>query len=254
MKIVLIGSGNVAAVLGRKFRQAGHQISQVVSRNASAASALAYEWDTESTSYPSIIKKDADFYIIAVSDEAIAEVARELELPGKIVAHTAASVSKDVLQTVTEHYGVFYPLQSLHKEMNEPPEIPVFFDGADKITRTKLAALARSISPKHTTLAGDDYRIKLHLAAVVVNNFTNHLYALAENFCRQEGISFYELLPLIEETTRRIKETSPRLLQTGPAIRQDEETLRKHRILLEKYPELKKIYTLFSENIKNFHT
>ena len=68
MNIVIIGSGNVAAILGRKFLKAGHSIVQIYSRNASAASELAYEWDTESTNYKSLIVKNADVYIIAVSD------------------------------------------------------------------------------------------------------------------------------------------------------------------------------------------
>jgi predicted dinucleotide-binding enzyme len=91
MEIVMIGSGNVAAVLGRKFKAAGHSIAQVYSRNASEASKLAYEWDTESTNYISLINKTADVYLIAVSDEAIDDVVRELKLPGRVVAHTAAS-------------------------------------------------------------------------------------------------------------------------------------------------------------------
>ena len=124
MEIVIIGSGNVAAVLGRKFKAAGHNILQVISRNASAASALAYEWDTESANYISLINKMADVYIIAVSDDAIDNVVTDLRLPGKVVAHTAASVSKEILKNVTAHYGVFYPLQSLRKDMTILPEIP----------------------------------------------------------------------------------------------------------------------------------
>ena len=127
MDIVILGSGNVAAVLGRKFKAAGHNILQIVSRNASVASKLAYEWDTESTNYSSIINRNADFYLIAVSDDAIHEVVDALKLPKKVVAHTAASVSKDVLKNVSDHYGVFYPLQSLHKEDINPPEAPIFF-------------------------------------------------------------------------------------------------------------------------------
>ncbi|MCH5687247.1 NAD(P)-binding domain-containing protein [Niabella sp. W65] len=71
MNIVMIGSGNVAAVLGRKFVAAGHHIVQILSRNAGAASELAYEWNTESANYSSLIYKDADVYIIAVADDAI---------------------------------------------------------------------------------------------------------------------------------------------------------------------------------------
>lgn len=249
MDIVILGSGNVAAVLGRKFKAAGHNILQVVSRNAPAASGLAYEWDTESTNYPSIINRAADFYLIAVSDDAIDDVVEDLRLPKKVVAHTAASVSKDVLKNVSDHYGVFYPLQSLNKDDINPPEAPIFFDGSDEFTKKKLEVLANSISPRHVSQANDDTRLKLHVAAVFVNNFTNHLYALAENYCKKEGIDFKELLPLIEETSSRLKENSPSQLQTGPAIRHDNETIQKHLALLEKHPQLKKVYELLTASI-----
>jgi len=252
MDIVILGSGNVAAVLGRKFKAAGHNILQVVSRNASVASKLAYEWDTESTNYPSIINRNADVYIIAVSDDAIDNVVADLRLPKKIVAHTAASVSKDVLKNVSDHYGVFYPLQSLHKEDFDLPEAPIFLDGSDEYTKKKLEALANSISPQHVSRASDDVRMKLHVAAVFVNNFTNHLYALAEDYCKKEGIDFKELLPLIEETASRIKDISPSKSQTGPAARNDEETIQKHLKLLESYHELKRVYEFLTANIKTF--
>lgn len=250
MDIVIIGSGNVAAVLGRKFRAAGHQIVQVVSRNAKAASELAYEWDTESTNYKSTINRLADVYIIAVSDDAIGEVADELKLPGKVVAHTAASVSKEVLQKVTAHYGVFYPLQSLRTEMPGLPDIPVFVDGSDDLTITRLKALAQSISPEQVAEAGTEDRIKMHVAAVLVSNFTNHLYKLAADYCRKEGLEFNQLQPLIEETALRLKNISPGEAQTGPAIRQDEDTIQKHLELLKEYPLLKEIYSLMTKSIR----
>ncbi|HET9747200.1 MAG TPA: Rossmann-like and DUF2520 domain-containing protein, partial [Chitinophagaceae bacterium] len=209
MEIVILGSGNVAAVLGRKFKAAGHNILQVVSRNPSAASKLAYEWDTESTNYPSIINRSAEVYLVAVSDDAIDEVVSDLRLPGKVVAHTAASVSKDVLKNVSDHYGVFYPLQSLHKEDINLPEAPIFFDGSDEVAIKKLASLANSISSQHVSQATDDIRLKLHIAAVFVNNFTNYLYSLAEDYCKNEGIDFRKLIPLISETASRVKEIPP---------------------------------------------
>ncbi|HET6767039.1 MAG TPA: Rossmann-like and DUF2520 domain-containing protein [Chitinophagaceae bacterium] len=252
MDIVILGSGNVAAVLGRKFKAAGHNILQIVSRNASVASKLAYEWDTESTNYPSIINRNADVYIVAVSDDAIEDVVADLQLPRKVVAHTAASVSKDVLKNVSDHYGVFYPLQTLHKEDLYLPDAPIFFDGSDDITKKKLEALANSISPKHVTQADDDVRLKLHVAAVFVNNFTNHLYALAENYCKKEGIDFKELFPLIEETISRIRDISPSISQTGPAARNDEETIERHLKLLQRHPHLKRVYEALTTSIKDF--
>ncbi len=250
MDIVIIGSGNVAAVLGRKFRAAGHRIIQVYGRNASAASALAYEWDIESTNYKSLIRNDAELYLIAVPDDAIDDVVKDLYLPGKVVVHTAASVPKEILKTVTDHYGVFYPLQSLRKEMSGLPEMPVFFEGSDEITRTKLDVLAHSIAGDNVTEAGGDARLKLHVAAVLVSNFTNHLYALAEEYCKKEGLDFRQLLPLIEETAGRIKDIAPKAAQTGPAIRHDKETIEKHLALLQNHPQLKNIYLLMTESIQ----
>lgn len=250
MEIVMIGSGNVAAVLGRKFKAAGHSIAQVYSRNASEASKLAYEWDTESTNYISLINKTADVYLIAVSDEAIDDVVRELKLPGRVVAHTAAAVPKEVLKEVSLHHGVFYPLQSLRKEMTNLPDIPVFFDGSDDKTRKKLEELAHSISQENVKFAGDEARMKLHVAAVIVSNFTNHLYALAEQYCRREGLDFRQLLPLIDETASRISEISPLQAQTGPAIRHDGDTIHKHLELLKDHPQLRNIYLLLTESIQ----
>lgn len=251
MDIVIIGSGNVASVFGRKFKAAGHQILQIVSRNASSASKLAYELDTESSNYTSIINREAEVYIIAVPDDAIVDLVADMQLPGKVVAHTAASVSKDVLKNVTSHYGVFYPLQSLRKEDNNLTELPMFYDGSDEITKKKLASLANSISPQTASHAGDDTRMKLHVAAVIVNNFTNHLYTLAEAYCKKEGLDFKQMLPLINETTKRLNDVMPSRSQTGPAARSDEETIQKHLALLSNHPELKKVYEFLSASIRN---
>lgn len=250
MDIVIIGSGNVAAVLGRKFTAAGHKIVQIISRNASAASELAYEWDTESANYMSLINENADVYIIAVSDNALEELVRHLKLPGKVVAHTAGSVSKEILKIVTSHYGVFYPLQSLRKEITSLPDIPIFFEGSDKTATSTLQKLAQSISYEQATLAGTEDRLKLHVAAVIVSNFTNHLYVLAEKYCQKERINFHQLLPLIEETVQRLKESSPADTMTGPAIRHDQETIQKHIELLKDHPQLQKIYQALTESIQ----
>jgi predicted short-subunit dehydrogenase-like oxidoreductase (DUF2520 family) len=250
MDIVIIGSGNVAAVLGRKFKDAGHDILQIYSRNASAASALAYEMDSESTNYKSLINRNAEVYIIAVNDDAIDDVTDNLFLPGKVVAHTAASVPKDVLKNVSPHYGVFYPLQILRKEVNELPEVPVFVDGSDEKAKKILEKLARSVAGKHITMAGDEERLKLHVAAVVVSNFVNHLYVLAEDYCNKEGLDFQQLLPLMEETVLGKKTLSPSKAQTGPAIRHDAETIQKHLELLKDHPQLKNVYILLTESIQ----
>jgi predicted short-subunit dehydrogenase-like oxidoreductase (DUF2520 family) len=251
MDIVIIGSGNVATVLGRKFKAAGHNIVQVLSRNAKAATQLAYEWDTESSNYFSVVNKNADIYIVAVSDDAIEKVIADMKLPGKVIAHTAASVSKEVLKNVSDHYGVFYPLQSLRKEMKHLPDMPLFVEGNDDVANSVLTKLAHSISPEHVIKATEGEREKIHVAAVIVNNFTNHLYALAEDYCKKEGLNFKELIPLIEETVERLKTNSPSETQTGPAVRNDLDTINKHIALLEEHPRLKKLYEIITESIRS---
>lgn len=249
MDIVIIGTGNTAAVLSRKLKAAGHNIVQIFGRNAKAASDLAYELDTESTNYWSVVNRSADIYIIAVSDIAIKEVIRELQLSDRTVVHTAASVSKDVLQG-TGHYGVFYPLQSLKKETAYLPDIPIIIDASDEKTLHYLEELAASISDK-VMHANDASRLKLHLAAVFCNNFVNHLYTLTEEYCKKEGLDFKLLFPLIKETALRIEHLSPASAQTGPAIRHDYNTIDNHKKLLEDHPELQKLYELFTESIMN---
>ncbi|HVT86485.1 MAG TPA: DUF2520 domain-containing protein [Chitinophagaceae bacterium] len=251
MKIVIIGTGNTATVLSRKLKDAGHRIVQVFGRDASAASKLAYELDTESTNYWSVIKKDADVYLIAVSDDAISEVAKHLHVPGRVVAHTAASVSKDILKKTSHHYGVFYPLQSLRKDREGSPETPIFVDASDDRSKKTLESLAHSIAGEQVAEANDEARLKLHIAAVIVSNFTNYLYVMAEDYCRKEKIDFKQLLPLIAETAERVKTISPHQAQTGPAFRHDMETIKKHLDLLKTHPQLKKLYEFMTETIQS---
>lgn len=249
MNIVIIGTGNTAAVLGRKLKQAGHHILQVYGRDAAAASELAYELDTESTNYWAVVNRSADIYILAVSDIAITEVVKELQLSAKTVVHTAASVSKNILAGNAAHFGVFYPLQSLKKEAVRLPDIPIIIDASDDATLQQLATLADSITT-NVTQAGDEERLKLHLAAVFCNNFVNHLYALMEDYCKKESLDFKMLIPLIQETAERLNELPPSQAQTGPALRHDVTTIEKHLHLLEGHPALKEIYLLFTKSIQ----
>jgi len=249
MNIVILGSGNVAAVLGRKLLKAGHEILQVYGRNASAASELAYEWNTESTNYTSLISRNADIYLIAVSDTAIAPLAADLQLRNKIVVHTAAAVPMEVLKGVTDNYGVFYPLQSMRKQQEKIPELAIYTEASNDYTKKILDQLADSVtgSPAHS--ADLDKRSKLHVAAVFANNFTNYLFDLAESFCKREGISFKELLPLIQNTVERLQDESPAQMQTGPAVRKDMDTIGRHRELLKAYPEHLAVYNFLTDTL-----
>ena len=251
MRVVIIGSGNVATVLGRLIKSRNHEILQVVSRTAANAKLLADELACRYADFSAPIDMNADLYLIAVNDSVLYDLNKLLTLPGKLVVHTAGSISKDVLENISNRYAILYPLQSLRKELaNTNYAIPFLVDGNTDETTTAIETFARSISD-HVRIAGDEERLKLHVAAVIVSNFTNHLYALAESYCTQENVDFSMLIPLITETANRVVHASPAIMQTGPAIRNDIFTLDKHLRLLSGYPKLKSLYLKFTDSIMN---
>jgi predicted short-subunit dehydrogenase-like oxidoreductase (DUF2520 family) len=249
MDIVLIGSGNVATVLGRKALAAGHRIVQVYSPQQDHANKLAIRLGTSSTSYISSISRNADLFIIALRDEVLAPFLKDFRKINSLVVHTAGALSIHELSNSSATYGVLYPLQSLRKELENLPALTLLVDGNDAGTKNQISSFAGSIS--ETVLpANDNERLKYHLAGTIVNNFTNHLFSIVASFCEKENISFTVLQPLMEETVMRLRNTKPAFVQTGPAVRHDLATIEKQRQLLPNYPELLKFYELFTEEIQ----
>ena len=250
MKIALIGSGNVAAVLGRLLTRKNHTIVQVVSRNIHHAEILAAEFKCVFSDFNGCKDQNADLYIIALTDAGIEDAVKNIDVENKPVFHTAGSVSKDVLNKMSSNYGVLYPLQTLRKESAEIPSIPFMIDASNEAMLNLIKTIAEELSD-HVVIAGDEQRLKIHVAAVVVNNFTNHLFTLAEEYCLSEQLDFDLLKPLIIETAERIKEKSPSMVQTGPAVRHDNVTIENHLALLSRYPQLKSVYLKLTESISN---
>lgn len=248
MNITIIGSGNVATVLGRRLFAAGHTIGQVFSRNIIHARELAAELSAAATASADELDRNAELYLVAVSDDHLRNISSWLKLDEQLIVHTAGSISIDVLKNVSSNYGVLYPLQSVRKELRTSPDIPLLIDANTEGNKLQLFALAHSVSDIVWN-ANDGERGKLHLAAVITNNFTNHLYTLTEEFCKKEGVEFGMLYPLLSETIQRLKDDSPQNLQTGPAARNDLQTIQKQRDMLNAYPELQKLYDIFSQSI-----
>ena len=252
MKVVLVGSGNVATVMGKVIHNAGHEIVQVLSRNENHAKALAQIFKCSSGSFKSTTYKDADLYLLAITDTALYHLDQYVQLANKLVVHTAGSVSKEVLKNISSNYGIIYPLQSLIKDAEEIPEIPLLVDGSSPEITNVIIEFSKTLS-NNVAVADDKERLKFHVAAVLVNNFTNHLFAMGDEFCKKENIAFEKLFPLIDETIRRVKIHTPQSVQTGPAIREDIYTLGKHLQILSSHPDLKYLYLKLSESILKLH-
>jgi len=248
MKVSIIGYGNVATILGRKIIASGHEVVQVVGRDIEKAKSLAEKLFAKASNFTDLPDSNTELFIIALSDSGIQECFSFLKSSTALVVHTAGSVSKDVLQNISAQYGVLYPLQSLRKEMDQIPAIPILIDANSEKAIQTIKLFAESIS-NQVCFSNDEERLKLHVAAVFVNNFTNHLYHLAEIICKKEKIDFELLKPLMQETLSRLNAASPEFLQTGPAIRKDMSTVEKHLNILNEFPQHKTVYQTLTDSI-----
>lgn len=251
MRIVIIGAGNVATVLGRAIKNAGHEIIQVISRSMETAQVLADELGCSATSRFAEVDKTAHLFLVAMSDAALNDLKEKFNVGDKMIVHTAGSVSLEVLKDISTNYGVLYPLQSLRKEnKNASVGIPLLIDGNNDNAIFTIGEFAKTISSQ-VSFANDEQRVKLHVAAVVTSNFANHLFCLAAEYCKSEHLDFNMLQPLIQETASRLRDHSPCDMQTGPAARKDIVTLDKHLRILTAYPKLRTVYLRMTDSIMN---
>ncbi len=249
MRITLIGSGNVATHLAAAFKNAGHVIVQVYSRDIQNASLLAYHVKAGAIDNLGDISPETDLFIIAVKDDAIGDIAQKLVRYNKLIVHTSGATSLNVLTQYTDKAGVFYPLQTFSKTKElDFRTVPLCIEGADEQITTQLEDLARTISNNVYRVNSDKRKI-LHLAAVFACNFPNYLYYAAGKLLQQHDLDFSLLRPLILETAEKVQEYLPNQVQTGPAIRNDEKTMATHLQLLHDDPELERLYAELSQLI-----
>lgn len=250
MRVVLIGAGNLATNLGKALFSAGHEVVQVYSRTEVSASALAVVLKCGYTTDVAAVEKEADVFILSVKDSALPSVAHSLAegRKGQLFVHTAGSMPMDVLPTARR--GVFYPMQTFSKNKEvDFSVIPCFIEAKEEGDSQLLKKLALSISDTVYEL-DSEHRKYLHLAAVFCCNFANHCFVLGAKLLETHGgIPFSVMLPLIEETAKKLYKMSPREAQTGPAVRWDENVMDKHLQLLSETPDIQRIYQLLSQSI-----
>jgi predicted short-subunit dehydrogenase-like oxidoreductase (DUF2520 family) len=252
MKITIVGTGNVAFHLGKRMKEQGITINQIIGRDALKTAWLAEILKAKAVSFFGEIDTSSDIFILAVSDSAIADAAEKLSnsVGNQLVVHTSGSIPSTLLKPFFQNFGVFYPLQSF--SISSQPnfkEIPIFINATPQYQTDFLENLARKISPRVFFISDED-RMTLHIAAVFVNNFTNHLFKIGAEIVGKQSLPFDILLPLIEETIKKIRHNTPDEMQTGPARRGDDVTIEKHLTFLEKHtPQYDLLYTLLSVSI-----
>ncbi len=249
MRITIIGSGNVATHLAAAFKNAGHALIQIYSRDLQNASLLAYHVKAEAIDDLAQINPETDLFIIVVKDDAIATVAPALSKYNKLIVHTSGATSLQVLLDHTQQAGVFYPLQTFSKtrEVNFNT-VPLCIEGANDQIASQLNELAYTITQNVYRISSAE-RKTLHLAAVFANNFPNYLYTIAQQLLAEQRLPFDLLRPLILETAEKVQTHLPGNVQTGPAVRNDEKTMDSHLQQLTEKPELQALYKLLSQGI-----
>jgi len=249
-KIYLIGSGNVAWHLAHALIKHSLPLKGIWSRNNLTALELS-----NSVNVPLLSKNDLPklqgVFFLCVSDKAIPEIADFLS--SKILIHCAGSVPLSVLTAYTNNCGVFYPLQTFSKYRNLTfSDIPILIESSNKEIEKLLISLCHNLSCKNYFYTSEQ-RLKIHIAAVFANNFSNFMFTLAHYYLIYNHIDTDILKPLIKETFDKINSRLPIECQTGPAIRNDILTIEKHLSALKDTPDLKKFYSFVTESIYLFY-
>mgnify|MGYP000010116281 FL=1 len=244
MRIVILGSGNVASQLVVVFNQ--HTKVELVQWYFRDKKKEVKSYRNINIIHELDDLEAADIYLFALSDEAISSVSSHFQ-NGELVVHMAGGIALEALQN-NGAKGVWYPVQSFTSKKTVSMEgLPFAIEGSDQIVVKTLKTLTTLISGKPIEMDSTQ-RVALHLAAVICNNFTNHLYSQAAALCKSHQIDFKILQPLIDETTARLQTGQPKIYQTGPARRGDQKTIEKHLSITE--PPLTELYTLLTKTIK----
>lgn len=241
--VSIIGSGNVATQLGKALVENGIIVSHLSSRNSSHAEALAHQLGASPCYIDDLPNQ---LTIVCVSDDAIASVVEQIpiEIP---VVYTSGSVGIEDLPH-RDQLGVFYPLQTMSKSGKvNMKEVPFLLESRNDLLLSELQNLASKLSPKNYIVSSDQRR-KIHMAAVWINNFTNHVVYQAQKITQEQNLDYQLLLPLLKETLLKLEDQSAFDAQTGPARRGDQKTIDKH--LESQSGTRKELYKLLTNSIK----
>lgn len=251
--ISFAGAGKVASALCRRMYESGIRVDLIVSPSETNGQPLAGACEASWSSVPEF-PLSTDIIIVAVPDHALTGVLNELRCrENALVVHTAGSIGLDVFPGPIARRGVFYPLQTFSRGRTiDFTDVPLLLESSDPESSGILEELASAIGARPRFITTEQ-RIMLHLGAVFICNFTNHMLASGWQVAEKTGLPFEIFHPLINETVNKALALGPENSQTGPAIRNDRNTIEKHLKLLSFSPELQKMYREITLSIMNFY-
>lgn len=248
MKITVVGYGNLGFSLAANLKKQNLLDAVLVKSKPDFTNGINFITSADK------LKKSSEIYFFAVKDDDVKKVLNEnIEIfRNKILVHCSGSLPASVFEGVTKSYGVFYPLHSFTKgKVASFENIPIFITAKDTKTKQILIDLAGKLKVSSVKEIDDDERLKLHLAAVFAQNFTNHMFVIAKELLKNMGVEYESLLRLLKPYLERIMNGErPEVLQTGPAVRNDKKVMEKHLRLLEGNKLWQNIYRFVSESIR----
>ena len=245
LNVVLIGAGNLGFNLYREFYK-NEKINLIQWYNKTLD---IIKFAEKNTSIIDNLKnlKHADIYIVCVKDDSIKKIIKKINFEGLIVHTSGCRSIKEV--NSKKRRGVFYPVQTFNKTREVSfKNVPICIEAESKKDLYTLKQLSNYLKAK-TYIIDSEQRKIIHLAAVFVNNFSNHLYTVSKEILDSKKITFEIFHSIIKETTNKVIEIGPEKSQTGPAKRGDNKTIEEHKEILRN-KEYKDLYLIITRLIE----
>lgn len=259
-KIGLLGAGRLGTALTGELYRRGLSVVAIADRDSEKAKILTDHFCTSLVTTKELAQR-ADLVIIAVPDDAIAEVAQELSETGdwqdKIALHTSGSRSSEVLsplKAVGAAVGSIHPLQSFSGGESIPAGTVYGIEG-DAIAVDAAQKLARFLDGRPLMLTSENKPL-YHAAACMAANYLVTLLDLAQKMLisagLQEGEAIPALFPLVDGVLGNVRRNGTVKGLTGPIVRGDAETVAAHlTAITEQTPEILPIYLAMAQATLN---
>lgn len=250
MTISIIGSGNVATFYATRLFAQGVAIQQVYSPNVEHANILAKQVQAVAINDLEQINASVDAFIVAVSDDAFSVIAACDKLQNVPIVHCSGTKSVHTFERTSKLCGIIWPVYSVRKhDLPKALDIPLVIDYLPSEQMEHLVHSIAQLISSNITFLDDNQRQYLHLNAVLVNNFSNHLLSITEQICQEQQLPYDILVPIIQQGFKDVGEGGFNVKQTGPAIRKDFSTITKHEAMLDNHPEWLSVYKALTASI-----
>ncbi len=232
-RCLILGTGNVAWHLAHGLR--GSEVA-IWGRHADKAQSIA---QSANIAYANTVEDDEHTTVFyAVNDDSVRLLSTRYAFSNATEVHLSGSLPLDALQAPKRM--VMWPVLSLVAgEPQDLSAIPWVVQGAH-IHHLPSFTMHR--------VEDDLQRRRMHLAAVVLNNFVHQMGVMVSELLEDTPEDFFNAL--LRQTTTRMMRGDADKLQTGPARRNDQQSIVNHLHLLNNHKDLKDVYSLFTQIIK----